>query len=87
MPETETSPFLSSGQRRLLAFAVGLFAVVATIALIAFVIVVLGELVGFFSGVLWPLAVAGVLALILRPVVDPLEKRFKGRRSLAVVVL
>jgi len=87
MPETENAPFLSGGQRRLLAFALGLFAVVATIALIAFVIVVLGDLVGFFSGVLWPLAVAGVLALILRPVVDLLEKRFNGRRSLAVTVL
>ena len=87
MPETENAPFLSSGQRRFLGFALGLFAIVATIALIAFVIVVLGQLVGFFSGVLWPLAVAGVLALVLRPVVDLLDKRFKGRRTLAVIVL
>jgi len=88
MPETEeTTPFLSNAQRRLLAFALGLFAAVAIVALLAFVIVVLGDLVGFFSGVLWPLAVAGVLALILRPVVDLLEKRFNGRRSLAVSVL
>jgi AI-2E family transporter len=87
MPETETTPFLSNAQRRLLAFALGLFAVVAIIALLVFVIVVLGDLVGFFSGVLWPLAVAGVLALILRPVVDLLEKRFNGRRSLAVSLL
>jgi len=87
MPETENPPFLSSGQRRLLAFALGLFAVVAIVALLVLVIVVFGDLVGFFSGVLWPLAVAGVLALILRPVVDLLEKRFNGRRSLAVTVL
>jgi predicted PurR-regulated permease PerM len=87
MPETENLPFFSSGQRRLLAFALGLFAVVAIVALLAFVIVVLGDLVGFFSGVIWPLAVAGVLGLILRPVVDVLEKRFNGRRALAVSVL
>lgn len=87
MPETETTPFLSNAQRRLLAFALGLFAVVAIVALLAFVIVVLGDLVGFFSGVLWPLAVAGVLGLVLRPIVDLLEKRFNGRRSLAVSVL
>jgi predicted PurR-regulated permease PerM len=88
MSETPaTTPFLTERQRRFLGFALGFFAVVATIALLAFVIAVLGQLVGFFSGVLWPLAVAGVLALILRPVVDLLEKRFKGRRALAVTVL
>ncbi|MBK9990816.1 MAG: AI-2E family transporter [Verrucomicrobia bacterium] len=87
MPETETAPFLSNAQRRLLAFALGLFAVIAIVALLAFVLVVLGDLVGFFSGVLWPLAVACVLALILRPAVDLLEKRFNGRRTLAVVLL
>jgi predicted PurR-regulated permease PerM len=87
MPATETTPFLSSAQQRLLAFALGLLAVVAIIALFVFVIVVLGDLIGFFSGVLWPLAVAGVLALIMRPLVDLLEKRFKGRRTLAVLVL
>jgi len=88
MSETPaTTPFLTERQRRFLGFALGFFAVVATAALLAFVIVVLGRLAGFFSGVLWPLAVAGVLALTLRPVVDLLEKRFNGRRALAVVVL
>lgn len=87
MPETENSPFLSGTQRRLLAFALGLFAVTSIFALLAFFIVVLGRLVGFFSGILWPLAVAGVLAMILRPVVDLLEKRYRGRRALAVSVL
>ncbi len=87
MPETENLPFLSNVQKRLLAFALGLLAVVTIIALITFVVIVLGELVGFFSGVLWPLAVAGVLAFVMRPVVDLLELRFKGRRTLAVAVL
>lgn len=82
-----TMPFLTERQRRFLGFALILFAVVATLALMAFVIVVLGQLVGFFAGVLWPLAVAGVLALILRPVVDLVEIRFQGRRTLAVTVL
>ena len=88
MSETPaTTPFLNDRQRRLLGFALGLFAVVVSLALIAFVVVVLGQLVGFFSSVLWPLAVAGVLASILRPVVNVLEKYFKGRRTLAVTVL
>jgi predicted PurR-regulated permease PerM len=48
---------------------------------------VFGQLVGFFSGVLWPLAVAGVLALVLRPVVELLEKRLQLRRLTSVVLL
>ncbi|MFT3869689.1 MAG: AI-2E family transporter [Nibricoccus sp.] len=87
MPETANTPFLSGTQRRLLAFALGFFAVTCIFVLLAFVIVVLGRLVGFFSGILWPLAVAGVLAMVLRPIVDILEKRYRGRRALAVTVL
>lgn len=87
MPAPETTPFLSSAQSRLLAFALGLIAVVSIIALLALVIVVLGNLVGIFADVLWPLAVAGVVALVMRPAVDLLEKRFKGRRTLAVALL
>jgi len=87
MTETEKPPFLSSAQRRLLAFALGLFAAATIFALLTFIIIMLGQLVSFFSGVLWPLAVAGVLAMVLRPVVDLLEKRYRGRRTLAVSVL
>jgi predicted PurR-regulated permease PerM len=48
---------------------------------------VIGKLLALFSHVLWPLAAAGVLALILRPVVSSLETRLNGRRLTAVVVL
>jgi predicted PurR-regulated permease PerM len=47
----------------------------------------LGKLLAFFSDVLWPLAVAGVLALILRPPVATLARRLKLRRLTAVVLL
>jgi predicted PurR-regulated permease PerM len=47
----------------------------------------LGRLTAFFSGVLWPLAVAGILALILRPAVDLLERRLHLRRLAAVGLL
>ena len=52
-----------------------------------FAFVLLGRFVGFFAGVLWPLAVAGVLALILRPVVAVLERRLRLHRSASVVLL
>ena len=62
-------------------------AFLGTLALLILAFVVLGRLLGFFSSVLWPLAVAGVLALILRPLVELLEVRLKLRRPGAVVLL
>ncbi|HVU32834.1 MAG TPA: AI-2E family transporter [Opitutaceae bacterium] len=56
-------------------------------ALIIVAFIVLGRLLRFFSGVIWPLAVAAVLALILQPVVNWLERRLRIRRSLSVILL
>src|SRR5512140_2318612 len=98
-PLASPRPLLSSGpmaadplllterQRRLVGFALTLLAVLATVALLAGSIWVLGRLVGRFSGVLWPLAVAGILALILRPAVDFFEARLRLRRLAAVFLL
>src|SRR5882724_659947 len=80
-------PLLSGRQRRLLGFTLGFFALVLSAALVVFVVLVLGRLVGYFSVVVWPLAVAGISALIMRPVVERLEVRLKGRRMAAVFVL
>ena len=82
-----TKPLLNSSQRRIVAFSLTLTALVGSMALIIAAIFVLGRLIGFFSGVIWPLAVAGVLALILRPLVDRLEHRLRLRRPGAVVLL
>lgn len=62
-------------------------AFLGAIALLIVAIVVLGRLIGFFSSVLWPLAVAGVLALILRPLVQVIERRLKLRRFSSVILL
>lgn len=67
------------------ALALGAF--LGSIALLILAFYVLGRLLSFFSGVLWPLAAAGVLALILRPLVAAFEARFPRRRLTAVVLL
>lgn len=87
MSETHEQQLLTPGQRRLVGFALGLVALVGTIALLVGVFIVLSFLVGHFSGVLWPLAVAGIVAMIMRPVVELLEKRMKLRRLSAVITL
>lgn len=82
-----SAPFFSSFQRRLVGAAVGLFAFLAIITLLVMVVVVFGRLVGLFAHVIWPLAVAGILALILRPVVGVFERRLRLSRILSVLLL
>jgi predicted PurR-regulated permease PerM len=87
VPPEITTPLLTVSQRRVVGFALTLLAFLGSVALLIAAFMVLGRLVMFFSNVLWPLAVAGVLALMLRPLVVRVERRFKLRRVFAVVVL
>jgi predicted PurR-regulated permease PerM len=81
------TPLLSESQREIIGFALTLLALLGSAAMLITAFAVLGRLLGFFSSVLWPLAVAGVLALILRPLVRTLEVRLKLRRLTAVILL
>jgi predicted PurR-regulated permease PerM len=87
MPDEIAPPFFSATQRRVIGGTLLLLCLGAAVAAIMLAFIVLSRLVGYFSGVLWPLAVAGVLALILRPVVGVLEQRLRLRRPAAVVLL
>ena len=87
MPDDAPAPFLSPSQRKLVGGALAVIAFVAIAALVVFAVIAAGQLLAFFSGVLWPLAAAGILALILRPVVDLLERRLRLPRWAAVTVL
>ena len=85
---TESPPRLFSDlQRKLVGFALSFGAVVAIVGLSVVSLTGLGRLTAYFSGVLWPLAVAGILALILRPAVDLIERRLRLRRLAAVGLL
>ena len=86
-PLLNGSPLLGPTQRRIAAFALTLLAIVGSIAVLVGSLVVLGQSISFFSSVLWPLAAAGVIALILRPFVDYLQRRLKLRRLSAVIIL
>ena len=87
MPEDPHVPLLTASQRRIVGSALTLLAFLGSVALLITAVIVLGRLISFFSSVLWPLAVAGVLALILRPVVVTLERRLRLRRTTAVILL
>ncbi|MEO6245146.1 MAG: AI-2E family transporter [Opitutaceae bacterium] len=77
----------NESQRSIVGSALTLLAFLGSIALLIVAVYVLGRLLGFFSSVLWPLAVAGVMALMLRPLVQALERRLGLRRTTAVILL
>ncbi len=81
------TPFFTSKQRKLIGFAVGFIAFLLIVALLVLIVVVLGRLLGMFAHVLWPLAVAGIMALMLRPIVGFLERRCRLSRVMSVLVL
>ena len=87
VPLATESPILNPSQRRIVGAALILLAFLGSIALVIAAMIVLGRLLAFFSSVLWPLAVAGVLALLLRPLVKMIESRLKLPRLTAVLLL
>jgi predicted PurR-regulated permease PerM len=78
---------LTPNQTRVVAFALTLLAVVVSGYLLVRVAAGALGLIGQFSAVLWPLAVAGILAMVLRPAVDFLERRLRVRRVPAVLLI
>lgn len=88
-PDSPTNfvQMLNPLQRRLVATALALVATVVIILVVAAVFYFLQSFVSTFSGVLWPLAVAGILALILRPFVQSLETGLKFSRTTSIILL
>ncbi len=90
MPDASDSPaprLLTRRQQKLVGFALGFLAFVLIVGLLVLCFVVLARTIGHFSQVLWPIATAGIIALVLRPVVDWLERRTHRPRTTAVVIL
>lgn len=84
---TESAPLLTPAQRKLVGFALGFSAFCAIGWLLYLLLSGVARFISAFSSVIWPLAVAGILALLLRPVVSFFERHFKLRRPVAVVLL
>lgn len=83
----ESSPLLSPAQRRIAGFALALFAFIAAGALLVGLAGLGIFLIGKFSGVLWPLISAGIMALILMPLVRLLERRLHFSRLASVFAI
>jgi predicted PurR-regulated permease PerM len=77
----------SSRQQTTIAAAITLVCAAVIVASLTFFFVLLGQFLSFFSGVFLPLAVAGILALMLRPYYDALLKRLRSPVLAAILVL
>jgi len=73
-------------QARLIWLAVSGLAMAALVGLIAGLVWGLGRALDVLSPVLWPLAVGGVLAYLLDPLVDKIQSRGMGRPKAIVLV-
>jgi predicted PurR-regulated permease PerM len=86
-PASERPPLFSPLQLRLVGFSLAFLALVVSGFLVVKLVAGAVDLLGFFSGVLWPLITAGIMALVLMPLVHQLERRLKIGRIFAVVVI
>lgn len=89
MPENESnSPRkLTQNQWRLVGLAAALLSVTIIAVFILGIFMLLRDFIATFSGVLWPLAVAGVLAMIFRPFVIFLQRRAHFSRTWSIITL
>ena len=86
-PTEDASPLLTPPQRRIVGVAISFASLVAIAALAVFTVLMLGRFLAEFSLVIWPIATAGILALMLRPVVTWMVQRLRLRRLAAVIIL
>lgn len=87
MAAAEETPLLTPTQRRLVGAALAFAAAVGILALSVFSLRMVGQFVQQFTGVIWPIATAGIIALILHPFVDLLQRRLHLQPLASVIVL
>ncbi len=85
--ESRHSLGMSVWQLQLLRYTVVTFMAVVLLCLIVFMVWVLGQIISTLHVLFFPLAVSGVLALILFPVVEFFERYLRLSRLGAVVVI
>lgn len=87
MTDSNTREFLSPMQQRMVSIALVLLALNLIGAFFFGIFLLLQWIVVYFADVLWPLAVAGILALMLKPLVLRAEKNLRIGRVAAIILL
>ena len=84
---SENTPFLSPSQKRIVAAGGTALATVFLAATFYFLFVLLREFVGTFQDVLLPLAIAAILATLLRPIITFCENNTRLNRVGGIILL
>ena len=84
---SSASPLLTPHQKKIVATAMTGVALALIVFLILGVFTAIGKFLSTFSSVIWPLAVATILTLLLKPLVQTFQKWFKIGRIFAIVLL
>ncbi|MBC9889458.1 MAG: AI-2E family transporter [Opitutae bacterium] len=80
-------PLLSPYQRKVVASAITGLSLLLLFLLVIGIILVAGKLLGIFSTVIWPLATATILTLLLKPVVTTLQRITRLNRLISIILL
>ena len=84
---SSASPILSDRQRKFLGFVACFAGALLLGCLLASVILILNRAFDLFGGVIWSLAISGMLAILLRPIVTFLEEKMKLGRFSSIILL
>lgn len=87
MSEKPLPPILGDQQRRLVGAALTSVSIIALALSALLVFVILREATLLFRDVIWPLAVAGILAMLLRPVAGIFQEKCKLGRVPSILLL
>jgi predicted PurR-regulated permease PerM len=87
MPSEDSPRRLTPNQWRLIGTALALISLTIIVAFCLGLFALFREFVTTFAQVLWPIAVSGVLALMLRPIVQIFQDRLKLSQSWAIIIL
>lgn len=87
MSQSPPTPFFTPIQRKVIAWALCGICLAIIIFLIVFVFYLLAGFLAKFSNLIGSLALAGITAMILRPLVDKIEKWTKCSTTLSVTII
>lgn len=83
----ESSSWFEPWQKRAISWAIALGAIALIFFLIGWAAGLIGEFLVFIRDILWPLAVAAVLALVGRPLVETMERNLRCSSMTAVIII
>lgn len=83
----DSSPLLTPFQKQVVSSAITFASILAIIGFIVFSFILISKTVQNFSKVIWPLSIASVLTVILKPCIDWMSKKLRLNPTTSILVL